>query len=166
MAVNNQQRPLAATPQRSAPIEIVRRRRIAVPPERVFAILSSPANLAELLPRVRRVEMLERSATRAHIVAHLALTPFYTIRADGEVRWVTNREICFSAIEPAQVEACYQLEPDGDGTQVRATLRLDLSSMLGALGALVPDESIVALATPDIDATLAALARRAVRSTP
>ena len=83
-----------------------------------------------------------------------------TIRAEGEVRWIDGREIVFTSSQMVHVQARWRLDPAGDGTDATVTLRLDLSPMLGPLAALIPPQQVEAIAAPDLDSALDALARR------
>src|SRR5215207_5291317 len=111
---------------------INRRRHIEATPQAVFAALSDPSNLAGLMPRVRRVEMMERQADRARIATQMAIGPFTNIRSEGDVRWQTDREVVFSSRHPVPVEARWTLTPSGAGTDLQAALSLDLAPLIGA----------------------------------
>jgi hypothetical protein len=150
-------------PVRSQAISVQRARYIAAPPEAVFAALSNPANLGKMLPRVKKVELLEQGESEARIATHMQLTPFNTVRAEGHVRWKGTREIIFSTRHPVQVETRLELRPAVGGTNLYATLNLDLTPMMGALAALVPQDQVAAAAGPDLDATLTAIARATER---
>jgi hypothetical protein len=54
------------------------------------------------MPRVRRVEMLDRQHDRARIATHMAFGPFGDIRTEGEVRWRRDREVVFRAQWPVR----------------------------------------------------------------
>jgi carbon monoxide dehydrogenase subunit G len=141
-------------------ISIYRVRYIDATPEAVFAALSDPNNLAGLMPRVSRVEMLERQADRAQIAAQMAIGPFASIRSEGDVRWQAGREVVFSSRKPLPVEARWTLTRSGDGTELRAALSLDLAPLLGPLAAFVPQKDVANMVGPDLDAALAEVARR------
>jgi carbon monoxide dehydrogenase subunit G len=141
-------------------IEVTRARHIPAPPDAVFALLSSPDELHGLLPRVERVELLERHADHARIATHMAFGPFGSIRTEGDVRWTDGREIVFRADQFITVEARWTFTPANNGTDARLTLRLDLAPLLGPLAAFVPPERVAAMVAPDLDAALAAVAGR------
>lgn len=141
-------------------IEITRRRRIASTPAILFATLADPANLAGLLPRVRSIEILERSADHARIATHMAFGPFGTIRNVGEARWQTDREVTFSSRSPIFVESRWLLTPIGTATDVTATMRLDLAPLIGPFAAFVPADQVIQMIAPELDAALAALEAR------
>lgn len=141
-------------------INAERSRHIAAPPAAVFAALSDPDQLAELLPRARRIEFVERGPDHARIIASMAFGPFGDIRSEGDVRWVAEREIVFTAQRPVLVEARWTLSPSGGGTDLRAALALDLQPLIGPFAAFVPQDAVVNMIEPDLDAALDAVARR------
>jgi carbon monoxide dehydrogenase subunit G len=136
---------------------------IAATPQAVFAALSDPSNLAGLMPRVRRVEMMERQADRARIVTQMTIGPFSDIRSEGDVRWQTDREVVFSSQRPVPVEARWTLTPSGSGTDVLAALSLDLAPLIGPFAAFVPQKEVANMVGPDLEAALAEIARRVER---
>ena len=145
-------------------IQINRVRYIDATPEAVFAALADPNNLAGLIPRVRRVEMMHRQPERARIVTQMSIGPFSNIRSEGDVRWQDDREVVFSSRTPLPVEARWTLMPSGSGTKLQATLSLDLTPLIGILAAFVPEKDIVNMVGPDLDAALAEVARRVERN--
>jgi hypothetical protein len=141
-------------------ITVTRSRHVDAPPEVVFAVLADPGNLSGLLPRVRSVEVLEQGADYARVATQMAIGLFGEIRSVGDVRWQVNREVLFSARRPMPVEARWTLTPAANGTEIQAALTLDLASIIGPLAALVPAHEVEKVVGPDLDAALAALARR------
>jgi carbon monoxide dehydrogenase subunit G len=141
-------------------IYVKRMRHIAASPQAVFAALSDPSNLAGLMPRVRRVEMLDRQVDYARIATQMSIGPFTNIRSEGDVRWQTDREVVFSSRQPLPVEARWTLTPSGDGTDLQAALSLDLAPLMGPFAALVPDNEVAKVVGPDLEAALAEIARR------
>jgi carbon monoxide dehydrogenase subunit G len=146
-------------------INVKRERQVDASPQDVFAALADPANLARIIPRVRRVELVEQGVGRARVATHMAIGPFGDIRSEGDVRWEDNREVVFSARKPMAVEARWTLTPAAGGTHLAATLSLDLASLLGPLAAFVPQSEVAKVIGPDLDAALAAIARRVERTT-
>jgi carbon monoxide dehydrogenase subunit G len=144
-------------------IRINRTRYIEATPEAVFAALSDPNNLAGLIPRVRKVEMLDRQPDRARIATQMTIGPFSNIRSEGDVRWQAGREVVFSARTPVPVEAHWILTPCGSGTNLQAAFALDLAPLIGMLVALVPQQDVANMIGPDLDAALAEVARRVER---
>jgi carbon monoxide dehydrogenase subunit G len=154
----------AAGAATSQAVVVSRARHIAAPPAAVFAALARPEGLAGILPRVKKIEVLQQSETQARIVTHMQLTPFNSIRAEGEVRWQGTREIVFRTTEPAGVETRLELRPTASGTNLYATLALDLAPMLGPLAAFVPHDQVAKAAEPDLDNTIDAIARAVERA--
>jgi carbon monoxide dehydrogenase subunit G len=141
-------------------IYINRSRHIAATPDAVFAALADPANLAGLMPRVRRVELIDRQADSARIATQMTIGPFSNIRSEGDVRWNAGREVVFSSRTPVTVEARWTLTPSGGGTDLQAALSLDLAPLIGPLAAFVPQQDVAKMVGPDLDAALAEVARR------
>ncbi len=141
-------------------IHINRTRHIDATPEAVFAALSDPSNLAGIMPRVRRVEMIDRQPDRARIATHMTIGPFSNIRSEGDVRWSAGREVIFSSRSPLPVEARWTLTPSGGGTDLQAAFSLDLEPLMGLLAAFVPQKDVANMVGPDLDAALAEVARR------
>lgn len=133
---------------------------IRVAPEKIFALLADPQNLASILPRVQRVEILERRASSARVRTHMSMGMLGSIAAVGEVQWLEGRELLFQADHPVGVESRWSLLVDPLGTRMVATMILDLTPMIGPLAAFVPADSVASMIGPDLDAALAAIARR------
>ncbi|MDZ4717244.1 MAG: SRPBCC family protein [Roseiflexaceae bacterium] len=133
---------------------------IRATPAAIFALLSEPQNLTTILPRVQRVEILERHASSARVRTHMAFGVLGAITAIGEVQWIEGRELLFHADRPVGVESRWTLLPDPAGTRMIATMVLDLAPMMGPLAAFIPAESVAAMIGPDLDAALSAIARR------
>jgi carbon monoxide dehydrogenase subunit G len=144
-------------------IHINRIRHINATPEAVFDALADPSNLAGLMPRVRRVEMMDRQADRARIATQMAIGPFSNIRSEGNVYWDRGREVVFRSRTPVPVEARWTLTPSGDGTDLQAAFSLDLAPLMGILAAFVPQKDVANIVGPDLDAALAEVARRVER---
>jgi carbon monoxide dehydrogenase subunit G len=163
-----QDRPGAArTNARSAgvqPIVIVRKREIAATPETIFAVIADPKNLAQLLPNVRSVEIIEQSDDRARLITSMSLGPLAGFKVEGVVRWRAGREIVFRSEAPIAVESSWSLTPVAGGTRVDVALKLDLASVIGPLAAFVPAEKVVSVVAPDMDAALDKIAARVALS--
>ena len=142
-------------------ITVRRTRLIDAPPEDVFAALSDPQELSALLPRVRKIELLDRGPDRARVVTHMALGPFGDIRNEGEVRWQSGREVVFRSARPMPVCSRWQLRPAAGGTEVEVSLELDLAPVLGFMASFVPEHQVAAVVAPDLDTALLALEQRA-----
>ncbi len=141
-------------------ITIRRARHIAASPDTIFAALSDPQQLAALLPRVRQIELLEQGQDQARIATHMAFGPFGDIRNEGRVRWVDGRELRFESPRPVPVTSRWVLTPSEGGTDLEASLALDLGPLLGPLAAFVPAERVADVVGPDLDAALDAVSRR------
>ena len=144
-------------------IRINRTSYIEATPEAVFAALSDPNNLIGLMPRVRRVEMLDRQPDRARIATQMTIGPFSNIRSEGDVHWQAGREVMFRSCTPLPVEVRCILTPCGSGTNLQAAFSLDLAPLIGMLAALVPQQDVANMVGPDLDAALAEVARRVER---
>jgi hypothetical protein len=141
-------------------ITVDRTRHIAATPAEIFAALSDPGKLSGLLPRVRRIEFIERTADCARVATHMALGLFGDIRSEGEVCWQTDREVVFSSHRPVRVESRWTLIPANGGTDLCAALSLDLAPLIGPFAAFIPPEQITRMIGPDLDTALAELASR------
>jgi hypothetical protein len=141
-------------------IEVQRSRTIKAASRAVFATLADPQNLANIVPRVRRIELVERGTASAKVVTHMALGPLGDLRSRGDVCWQADREIVFRSERPVLVEARWTLTELAGGTNLRATLSLDLSPLIGPFAALVPAAEVEKMIAPDLDTALAAIARR------
>lgn len=142
-------------------IEVARNRQIAASSAAVFAVLADPRSLVRILPRVRRVELLEQRTASARVATYMALGPFGEFRSEGDVQWQTDREVVFRSRQPMLVEVRWSLAPSTGGSDVRLALGLDLAGLIGPLAALVPAAEVAKLVAPDLEAALAAVARQA-----
>jgi carbon monoxide dehydrogenase subunit G len=140
-------------------IKVIRRSYIeGSTPEQIFAALSDPKGLTQLLPRVRQVEMLERGADRARLVTHMAMGGIFgTIRCEGELSWREPSEIVFVVNKPLPVETRWTLTPAVNGTEVQAAIALDLAPMLGAMAQFVPTNAVDEMMGKELESALAAL---------
>jgi hypothetical protein len=158
---DGRERAVGAAEARGRLISVSRARHIAAPPEAVFAVLADPAALAGLMPHIKSVELLEQGDAWARVATSLQLTPFNTLRAEGVVRWQGMREIVFSTRQPVGVETRLELRPTATGTNLYATLTLDLAPMLGPLAAFIPYAQVAAVTAPDLEAMLNTIAAAA-----
>jgi hypothetical protein len=141
-------------------ITVDRTRHIDATPAEIFAALSDLNKLAGLLPRVRRIEFIEREACYARIATHIALGPFGDIRSEGEVRWQTDREVVFSSRLPVPIESRWTLTAANGGTDLCVALSLDLAGLIGPFAAFIPAGQVIRMIRPDLDTTLDELASR------
>lgn len=142
-------------------ITVRRMRYIAASPSAIFSSLCDPQELTELMPRVRRIDLLERGPDHARVATHMALGPFGEIRNEGTVRWQEGREVTFTSKRPIPVSTHWQLTPIDGGTEVEVSLTLDLTPMLGFMAAFVPSDQVINMIGPDLDTALRTLERRA-----
>jgi carbon monoxide dehydrogenase subunit G len=127
-------------------------------PEEIFAALSDPNGLTQLLPRVKKVEMLQRTDTRARLVTHMAMGGMFgNIRCEGDLTWTEPREIVFVVRKPLPVETRWQLFAAPTGTEIQASMALDLAPMLGPMASFVPTEQVTDMLTREIEDTIKAL---------
>lgn len=143
-------------------IKVSRRNYIeGVTPEQIFAALSDPKGLTQLLPRVRQVEMVEKSAERARLVTHMSLGGIFgTIRCEGDLTWTEPREIVFIVRRPLPVETRWTLTPAVNGTELQAAIALDLAPLLGPMAQFVPTQSVADMMAKELETALAMIDAR------
>jgi carbon monoxide dehydrogenase subunit G len=132
-------------------------------PEEIFAALSDPKGISQLLPRVQKVEMLERddAKQRAKLVTHMGFGGIFgTVRCEGDLSWVEPREIVFQVRNPLPVETRWMLEPAVNGTELRASMALDLGPMLGPMAAFVPAEQVSEMLATELESAIKAIAAK------
>lgn len=130
-------------------------------PEAIFAALSDPKSIGKLLPRVQKVEMLNRDEAnrKARLVTHMGMGGLFgTIRCEGDLTWVEPREILFKVRTPLPVETRWTLTQAVNGTEVQATMALDLAPMLGPMAAFVPTQQVADMLAAELDSALKAIA--------
>lgn len=141
-------------------IVIERSRSIAAAPGQVFALLADAKSLASILPSVERVEIVSQGQDSARVRTHMRMGLLGAITSEGEVHWIHNRELIFSAPKPAKVMTHWTLTPDQQGTLVDVRMTLDLTPMLGPLADFVPSQSVSDMIAPDLERALNAIAMR------
>lgn len=143
-------------------ITVTRRNYIeSATPEQVFEALSDPKTIGKLLPRVQKVEMLSRdeAARKARLVTHMSMGGIFgSIRCEGDLTWVEPREIVFTVRTPLPVETRWLLTPAVNGTEIQASMGLDLAPLLGPMAAFVPTQQVADMLVKELDATLKAIA--------
>jgi carbon monoxide dehydrogenase subunit G len=146
-------------------ISVTRRSHIeATTPEQIFAALSDPALIGQLLPRVQKVEMLSRddAARKARLVTHMSMGGIFgSIRCEGDLTWEEPREIVFRVRTPLPAETKWALNQAVNGTEIVATMALDLAPMLGPMAAFVPAKEVGEILAKELDAALKSIAERA-----
>ena len=133
-------------------------------PEEIFAMLSDPKGLTQLLPRVRKAELLNQEDDRAKLITYMALGGvFGTIRCEGELTWEAPHTILFTVQRPLPVETRWSITPTPSGTQIEATIQLDLSPMLGPMTQFVPQDAVAEMMAKELDSALKAINDRCAR---
>lgn len=130
-------------------------------PEAIFTALSDPKSIAKILPRVQKVEMLNRDDVnrKARLVTHMGLGGMFgTIRCEGDLTWVDGREILFKVRTPVAVETRWQLTQAVNGTELQATMALDLAPILGPMAAFVPTQQVADMLAAELESALKAIA--------
>lgn len=136
-------------------ITLTRSRTVAASPEEIFALLSDPNQLTTLLPRIQRVEVLERHADHARLATHMSLGHgFGTVRCEGELHWNAPHEINFTVQKPLPVQNNWSLVAVPDGTEISVTMSLDLAPMLGPFAQFVPTVAVSDMLSRDLEDTL------------
>lgn len=132
-------------------------------PEEIFAALADPQRLVSILPRMQKVELLSRDEARrrARLVTHMGLGGIFgTVRCEGELAWEEPRELLFQVRSPVSVETRWTLTPALDGTEIQATMALDLAPLLGPIAAFVPAQQVGEMLGAELDNALKAIARQ------
>lgn len=152
-------------------ITVTRRSYIeAATPEDVFQSLSDPSRIGQLLPRVQKVEMtnFDEENSKARLVTHMSLGGIFgTIRCEGDLTWTEPSEILFKVRTPLPVETRWSLSEAVNGTELEATMSLDLEPMLGPMAAFVPVQTVADMLAKELETALKAIkdgnARRILR---
>lgn len=142
-------------------IKVTRRGTVeAATPEQIFAALNDAQGIAQMLPRVSKVELsdVNEAAGTAKLVTHMALGGIFgTIRCEGDLSWTEPNEIVFKVRTPMPLETRWTLTPKVDDTEVAATMFLDLTPMLGPMAAFVPVHQVAEMLSKELDAALKAV---------
>ncbi|MEI7769453.1 MAG: SRPBCC family protein [Chloroflexales bacterium] len=136
-------------------------------PEEVFAVLSDPNRIGNLLPRFHKVEILNRNMeTRtARLVTHMSIGGLFgTIRCEGDLTWTEPGEILFKVRTPVPVETRWTLSPAVNGTDIQATMWLDLVPMLGPMAAFVPVQTVSGMLGRELESALTTIRERSQRN--
>lgn len=132
-----------------------------VTPEEVFAALSDPKSLTQLLPRVRKAEVLSRGDNSARLVTHMTLGGLFgAIRCEGDLSWVEPREIVFRVRTPLPVETRWVLTAGVNGTDLHATMLLDLTPLLGPMAQFVPTSAVADMIGAELEQALKTITER------
>jgi hypothetical protein len=79
---------------------------------------------------------------------------FGTIRCEGDLTWTEPGEILFKVLTPVPVETRWTLSPAVNGTDLQATMSLDLAPMLGPMAAFVPVDAVSNLLAKELESAL------------
>ncbi|NJN15924.1 MAG: SRPBCC family protein [Oscillochloris sp.] len=133
-----------------------------VTPAQIFAALSDPNMIGRLLPRVQKVEMLARDdqARKARLVTHMSMGGIFgTIRCEGDLTWTDDEEIVFNVRNPLPVQTRWKLSAGVNGTQIEATMGLDLAPMLGPMAAFVPTQQVADMLAVELEGALKSIGK-------
>ncbi len=130
-------------------------------PSEVFQALSDSNRIESLLPRMRKVEVVSRNTDSARLVTHMAMGGIFgTIRCEGDLHWVEPHEIVFKVKKPLPLEMRWHLTPSINGTDLKATLQLDLTPLVGPMAKFIPRESVMDMIGKELESALKELSLR------
>lgn len=136
-------------------ITINRERTMLHGPDEVWALLSEPANLPRIMPRISRVEIGAATEQGIPLTAHFNLGSQLGHRsAPGLFRALDGRDVSYQATRPMPILARWLLEPMANGTRVQATLQFNLKPLLGPLAMMAPLAMIKKNVTGELDLAL------------
>jgi carbon monoxide dehydrogenase subunit G len=131
-------------------------RRFAVPPERVFALLTDPDVVASALPAVRGHTVIDADHWTAKVKPPLPFAPSITIRFEVLDRRPSEHAALHAHGGGADVTSTFDLMRDGDGTLMRYRTEIRLSGLLSHVGGPGLDAVARRQATRTLDAVEAA----------
>ncbi len=129
-------------------------------PEEVFASLADPNRICNLLPRMQKVELLDRNleTCSARMITYMSLGGIFgIIRCEGDLTWTEPGDILFKVHTPVSLETRWTLIPAVYGTDLQATMSLDLRPLLGPMAAFVPKQIVSDLLAGELEAALNAI---------
>jgi len=129
----------------------------AANPEDVFTALADPNQIGTLMPRFQKVELhnYNQEACTARMVTHMSMGGIFgTIRCEGELTWVEPSEILFKVRTPVSVETRWTLTAALNGTELFATMSLDLAPLLGPMAAFVPPQMVSDILGAELESAL------------
>lgn len=152
-------------------ITVTRRSYIeAATPQDIFLSLSDPNRIGQLLPRMQKVEMsnFDELNCKARLVTYMSLGGIFgTIRCEGDLTWVEPSEILFKVQTPLPVETRWMLNDALNGTEIEATMSINLEPMLGPMSAFVPVQTVSDILAKELESALNSIkegsARRIMR---
>jgi hypothetical protein len=130
-------------------------RRIAAPPERVFALLTDPDVVASAMPLVRSHSVTDADHWEAKVKPPLRFAPSITIRFEVLDRRPPEHAALHAHGGGADVTSTFDLSPDGDGTLMRWRTEIKLSGLLSRFAG----SGLDALAQRQAERTLDAVER-------
>lgn len=138
----------------------------AATPEEVFAILSSPENMLQLLPRLRKAELETFTDGTTNLALCLAIGGMFgTICFDGNLTWIEPAEIVLYAYRSLQGEIRWILEPTVQGTNLRVLAQLDIAPLLGPLMFVVSTAHVERKIGNELEQSLHSLAEQFAQQT-
>ncbi len=132
-------------------------------PEAIFAALSDPDGIVELLPRMQKVEMRDRDDVNctAHLTAYMSMGGIFgTIRCEGTLTWVEPHEILFKVQSPVSLVTHWTLTAAVSGADLQASMMLDLEPMLGPLTAFVPTKQVADVLSGELHSALTTISNK------
>jgi carbon monoxide dehydrogenase subunit G len=139
-------------------IVLERSRTFAASPEQVYAVLADPNGLERLLPRVSRVQMQSTGAQSANLTTWMRFPVAGEVRTEGELHWEAPKEVVYRSKSTLPVMARWAITPLATGSQLTATLDLDLVPLLGPMAAFVPEHAVKDVMARELDKALDAVA--------
>lgn len=136
-------------------ISITRERRVPYEPDAVWALLSDPANLPRILPRITRVELGTTTGDSTPLTAYFNFGSQLGQRsAPGVFRTVGQDDVVFECTRPLPILARWTLQPQEEGVLLTALLRFDLKPLLGPLAMMAPTAMIKKSVADELEAAL------------
>lgn len=149
-----------------AAIVLERSRTLGASPEHVYAALSDPQSLGRLLPRVTRLKMKQTSEQTADLTTWMRFPVVGEVRTEGELHWQPLQEIVYRSKSTLPVVARWAIQPLAEGTQLIATLELDLVPLLGPMAAFVPEQAVKDVMARELEQALDAVVTQVEGTSP
>jgi ribosome-associated toxin RatA of RatAB toxin-antitoxin module len=110
-------------------------------PESIYAALTAPEKLAQIVKRIDSIQVLERQGDYGKVLARIDLPGGKMIETVGTVEGEVGKSLIFTTTEPFPLSNLWEFEvrsQDGaPGTYVTNTLQLDLSPVAAFVSGLV-----------------------------
>ena len=133
-----------------------RKRFVAVPAERVRAVLGDIRYLPRLIPHTDHVEVQAQCEERARVALTLRIKGLGSQRVEGEARIVPDG-VRFVAVRPMEIDARWIVVPRDNGAEVRARLTTEVPKPLQSIARLIPRRLIEERVGTELEAALDAL---------